>query len=45
MFPFKPGQNRVLGKSIAGASTLERRTSEQHNNGQAGGLAFIIYFA
>lgn len=27
--------NRVLGKSIAGASTLERRTSEQLNNGQA----------
>ncbi|KAG5567536.1 hypothetical protein RHGRI_002918 [Rhododendron griersonianum] len=29
------GQNRVLGKSIAGASTSERRTIEQHNNGQA----------
>ncbi|XP_058209299.1 lysine-specific demethylase JMJ31 isoform X2 [Rhododendron vialii] len=27
--------NRVLGKSIAGASTSERHTIEQHNNGQA----------
>lgn len=34
----------MLGKSIAGASTSERRTIEQHNNGQAGRLVFIIYF-